>query len=201
MENIGSPTLSNRISGQDHRTEWRSPVTQFIAGIISLLLLLTPAAALAKAGIKLIDPVFGLKYDATRIKFEEAPPSLTTRCPALTSQMWDSRLWIYGKQDNEGTQYLLVGGLLVERATGRSEPNPVGSIVALTPEKCTLVGPAREELDVPIDLPANLAPRLIDDVVQRYRTAFGGASALETALKAQHIDLSNAEELRRALAK
>ncbi|MDE1148052.1 MAG: hypothetical protein PW843_15735 [Azospirillaceae bacterium] len=174
-----------------------------IAGIFSVLLILGPFLAFAKEVPHLTDPVFGLKYDPAHVKFDEAPTSLMTRCPNLANDRWDNRLWIYGQQDEAGTQYLIVGGLYVEKATGRSKPNPIGAIIAVTPEKCDLVGPARETLQAPTDLPADMAPHLIDDLVRRYRTAFGGAPALNAALKAQHVDLTSHydDTLRAALAK
>jgi hypothetical protein len=160
----------------------------------------------ASAASQLVDPVFGLTYDPAKIRFEQAPTDLLTVCPALSSGRWTRELWIYAKTATEGGSLLIVGGLYRPRpgVDGKPMTDPKGAVIDLKGKNCTLLGPAREVLDYPEQLisPAML-DRLDNDLVHRYRAAWGGAATLIAALREQHVTLDAPPDrmLRDALGK
>jgi hypothetical protein len=66
------------------------------------------------------------------------------------------------------------------------ETDPKGAVIEIDAARCALFGPAREVLQYSQDLlPPPVLHALDANLVSRYRAAFGGAAALDAALKAQ----------------
>jgi len=159
----------------------------------------------AGTNTKAVDPVFGLTYSPEKIHFESAPTDLLATCSELTNKRWSRRLWVYAEDRTPDGTFLVIGGFYGARppAPARFETDPKGAVAKINATGCTLLGPAREVFQYPEGL---ISPPVLKslavDLVRRYRTAFGGAEALQVALRTQHVQLTDPRDaiLRDALA-
>jgi len=136
------------------------------------------------------DPLFGLTYDSTAVKFE---PALYSQCLELTNARWNRKMWIFGRTTTSNITYVVIGGFYVKReGTGNASPaieaDPVGAVIRLKGKQCELIGPAREVFDYPSsEIGARVLKGLANDAVCRYIRAFGGKREFLDAIERQHI--------------
>ncbi len=176
---------------------------RLIVGLISLGF---GAVAIAAAiSPQAVDPIFGLAYVPEKIQFEPAPSGLLAACPALTNGHWTRRLWIYAQDRTQDGTYFVIGGFYAAQppAPAKLETDPKGAVIEMNASGCTLLGPAREVFQYPEGMiTPSVLNALATDLVGRYRAAFGGAAALQAALRAQHAEPTGPRDaiLRDALA-
>lgn len=159
-------------------------------GAAAVLFLFTALAS--AAGLDAVDPLFGLRYDASSIRFEAADAGLTTTCTELVNARWNRKLLIYASAERGGVKFLVVGGFYVPRTgTGRAQPDRVGAILQIKGNTCKLMGPARETFDSPTDLSKSALMDLANNAACRYSSAFGSHAAFMTALRRQRIRVTS----------
>lgn len=148
----------------------------------------------ADASSRVTDPIFGLKYDPASVAFDPAPADLVLTCPDLTNQKWDRKMWVFGKAEDSGSDFLVIGGYYVDRSGKGTQPDTPGAIVRLEGAHCTLIGPARETFDSsPEGISQNQLQKLAADAVCRYAKAYGSRAKFLEALKRQHVVVSSAQ--------
>jgi hypothetical protein len=140
-----------------------------------------------------VDPVFGLRYDPDKVRFEPAPADITQHCPDLVNPKWNRQLFIYGRAGNPNDVLLALGGYFVDRTNPAvTESDPKGVIAHLIGQQCELIGPAYEVLLFSQDeLGAPAVRALANDAVRRYATAFGSPNAFRAALRQQGVKLDH----------
>jgi hypothetical protein len=156
-----------------------------------------PVSGIAQTLPRVTDPIFGLSFEAAKVRFEEAG-ELLARCPELANARWSRRLWLFARSVEPSGSYAVVGGLYERRdppnGEKRFEPDPKGVLLRERDSKCDLTGPAREVFDYPVDGVASETLRaLARDAVNRYSAAFGGEAKLLAALARgkRKADLAN----------
>jgi hypothetical protein len=170
------------------------------ASILALLLVgLTPASGVGQTLPRVTDPLFGLSYDSTKIRFEDAN-EVIARCPELVNARWGRRVFLFARSIEPSGTYMVLGGLYEWReapAKGekRFETDPKGVLLREQESKCELLGPAREVFEYPVDgVTAETLRSLARDAVARYAAAFGGGPKFLAALgrAKKQADLANA---------
>jgi hypothetical protein len=160
------------------------------AGLLVAFVLVGCAAVVAADAAKktpavpslMSDPLLGLRYDTTKIRFERVPAAL-----AKKADLGSLPQWIYARSEADGsTLYVVSGFLRVEsddpgRSDSSIEPD-FGAVVRTSGDKVDVLGvPDRLYGDDAIVTPQELKP-LLADAVRRYVAAWGSKQSLQTAL-------------------
>lgn len=156
------------------------------------------------------DPLFGLRYDTTKIRFERLPAAIAKKADLGTQPQW-----IYARSTRGGTTLTIVSGFLrVESdepdSTAFSIEPDFGAVLRSKGDTVEVLGvPDRLYGDEAIVTPDELEP-LLADAVKRYIGAWGGKDGLQAALRnfeqpdivplplrealrAQHLDVGAAD--------
>lgn len=172
--------------------------------------LLAGTASSAQPGPRVLrEPVFGLRYEPAKVRFDTLPAQVTVNCETMADNaQYESRWFIYGAaRDSSGRQYYVAGGYTIRHNAKqphlRYEVEDLGLVFFTENETCTPIDSARQVFDDRLldgDLPQHVLQRLAADVVRRLERAFGGGDRLRSELSNQRID-ANAlpPELREAL--
>jgi hypothetical protein len=138
------------------------------------------------------DPLFGMSYDTTKVRFEEAPALVSQLC----SELRGLKLWLYAAQRTADAQFYIVSGLVLVRPDGQgptdAEPDG-GDAVEIRGTKChlsTLDWLLSEKVN-----PSPTAPKtskqvveaLLSDALARYVRAFGGKQNFVRALSDSRV--------------
>ncbi len=177
----------------------RSRRLRFIAAsIVAALAGLMPVSGISQTLPRVTDPLFGLSYDSTKIRFEGAN-EVVARCPELVNVRWGRRVFLFARSIEPSATYTVIGGLYERReapAKGekRFEADPKGVLLREQDSTCELIGPAREMFEYPVDgVTAETLQALARDAVGRYAAAFGGGPKFLAALarEKKRADLAN----------
>jgi hypothetical protein len=131
------------------------------------------------------DPLFGLGYDTTKIRFERLPAAI-----AKKADLGKEPQWIYARSTRDGTTLTIVSGFLRVES---DEPGRMMRPASIEPDFGAVLrskGDTVEVLGVPdrlfgdeaIVTPEELKP-LLADAVKRYIAAWGGKESLQAALQ------------------
>jgi hypothetical protein len=129
------------------------------------------------------DPLFGLSYDTTKIRFERLPAAVAKKADLGTQPQW-----IYARSTRDGTTLTIVSGFLrVESdepgSTAFSIEPDFGAVLRSKGDTVEVLGvPDRLYGDEAIVTPDELEP-LLADAVKRYIAAWGGKDGLQAALR------------------
>jgi len=129
------------------------------------------------------DPLLGLQYDTTKIRFERLPAAVAKKADLGTQPQW-----IYARSTREGTTLIVVSGFLrVESDEPGSEAFSIepdfGAVLRSKGDTVEVLGvPDRLYGDEAIVTPEELKP-LLADAVKRYIVAWGGKDSLQAALQ------------------
>lgn len=129
------------------------------------------------------DPLFGLRYDTTKIRFERLPAAVAKKAGLGTQPQW-----IYARTARDGTTLTIVSGFLrVESdepgSTAFSIEPDFGAVLRGKGDTVEVLGvPDRLYGDEAIVTPDELGP-LLADAVKRYIAAWGGKDGLQAALQ------------------
>ena len=143
------------------------------------------------------EPVFGLRYESAKIRFERLPPSAIASCPALSDDENGSAVWfVFGKAiDSSSKTYYVIGGYETRTATPyphqRYQTDGLGVVFSIEGPTCTIIDSARQVFDDRLfddELPQPMLKLLARDVTERLVRAFGGDDRLETEFARQRID-------------
>lgn len=143
--------------------------------------------AKAKAAVvpaQMSDPLFGISYDTSKIRFERLPVALARKAE-LNS---DLPQWIYARSESAAGTYLIVSGFL--RVASDDPAHPGSTVEADFGAVLRQNGDTIEVLCVPdllfdkdSPVPAAQLQPLLADAVKRYVAAWGGKPALQAALR------------------
>jgi hypothetical protein len=129
------------------------------------------------------DPLFGLSYDTTKIRFERLPAAV-----AKKADLGSQPQWIYARSTRDGTTLTIVSGFLrVESDEPGSKEFSIepdfGAVLRSKGDTVEVLGvPDRLYGDEAIVTPDELEP-LLADAVMRYIAAWGGKDGLQSALQ------------------
>lgn len=129
------------------------------------------------------DPLFGLSYDTTKIRFERLPAAVAKKADLGTQPQW-----IYARSTRDGTTLTIVSGFLrVESDEPGSKEFSIepdfGAVLRSKGDTVEVLGvPDRLYGDEAIVTPDELEP-LLADAVKRYIAAWGGKDGLQAALQ------------------
>jgi hypothetical protein len=142
------------------------------------------------------DPLFGMSYNTTEVRFEEAPAQVIQLCSELRGR----KLWLFAAHKAGDAEFYIVSGLVQVHPDGprptSAEPDG-GDAVEIRGGKCYL-----STLDWLLSGKVNpnpIAPNaskqvldeLISDAVARYVAAFGNRQNLIRALSDNHVLLAD----------
>jgi len=144
----------------------------------------------------LIDPVLGLRYEISRVKFDPLPAHALANCETMRDNEHSRGVWfIYAQAtDSLGRTYYVSSGYEVRH----DEPHQpsfndgaYGVIFFTERNTCTYIDIAHEFFDDPVydkEMSESVLKLLAADVAKRLVRAFGGADKLRTEIKNQHVD-------------
>lgn len=150
--------------------------------------------AAAPGPLVLTEPVLGLRYETSRVKFDPLPAHALTNCETMRDNEYGKGVWFINAQatDSSGRTYYVSGGYDIRTETpGRYETAGLGAVFFTDRGSCTYIDIARAVFDDRIfndELPEAVLRLLAADVAKRLVKAFGGAEKLKTELRNQHID-------------
>lgn len=143
------------------------------------------------------EPVFGLRYESAKIKFERLPSSAIANCPTLADDENSRAVWyVFGQaSDSASKTYYVIGGYEIRAGVPyphqRYETEGLGVVLSIEGSTCTIIDSARQVFDDRLfddELPQSILKRLAHDVTKRLVGAFGTAGRLETEFANQRID-------------
>ncbi|WP_129124936.1 hypothetical protein [Geomonas oryzae] len=175
--------------------------------VLAIALIAVPSAAKSSKELLSCDPVFGIGYLPSKVRFEPAPPEIF-RCTSLLEPR--RKLWVFGKH-NKGkvTFYYVYGWIEVDFGAGPTgefeAENDDGIIVVVSPEGCKEIGAgyamssnpeARKEAR-DIGITDDVLSALLTDLIQREVKAFGGVEQFLGKVKATGLAESTLDPLLR----
>ena len=164
--------------------------------VTAALLVFTSYSALAAGpGPRVLtEPVLGLRYETSRVKFDPLPAHALTNCETMRDNEYGKGIWFINAKatDSAGRTYYISGGYEIRTETpGRYETAGLGAVFFTDRGSCTYIDTARAVFDDRIfndELPESVLRLLAADVAKRLVKAFGGAEKLRTEFRNQHID-------------
>jgi hypothetical protein len=126
------------------------------------------------------DPLLGLSYDTTKIRFERLPDTIAKKADLGTPQ------WIYARSGNGAITYYVVSGFLRIESDDPSHPGSTmepdfGAVLKQTEASVEILGVPDLLFDTTPLIPAADLDTLLADAARRYVKAWGKA-ALQTQL-------------------
>lgn len=162
----------------------------------------------------LLDPLFGIEFHPSQVKFESAPDAVYA-CKGLTERR--GNLFLFGQVTASGTHFYLVSGWLEYHPDGPSngerhfdDEGDGGLVVAISGSGCRFVGaayalsPSKKYRDIAfneVGIDEQLVSNLLDDAIQREEHAFGGREAFQCAATAAVDGTKLTEQLQARLDK
>lgn len=169
--------------------------------LLTALLVTTASAESPRKELLHFEPLFGIAYLPSKVKFDPAPDE-AFRCSGLLEPR--RKLWLFGKHvKNQVTFYYVYG--LVEAdfgagPTGEFEAqSDDGIIVAVSPTGCRDIGagyalstdPKARKMASDMGITDDIVSALLSDLVDREVKAFGGADKFLAKVKAAGIPEAN----------
>lgn len=197
---FGSPTSSNAIFGPVAVTAQISQnmsSTAIKAIVLSTALTCLNCVAAADRPNVLREPVLGLRYEPSTVKFEPLPDGAIATCDTLQNDENRRAVWfIYARAtDASSRTYYIIGGYEIPARVppGRSKFDTDGLGVTLFTEAghCTIVDTARQVFDDRLydnEMPQQTLRALAKDVADRLLRAYGSPERLKRELRDQHVD-------------
>jgi len=144
------------------------------------------------------EPVLGLRYERTRVKFDPMPGPVLSHCGEVLADELSKDVWyVHGQaRDASGRTFYVAGGyqeMLDGRPTYRQFlTEELGTVFYTDAQTCQYIDAARNVFGAP-DFKKVLTPpilrQLAVDVVRRLERAFGGPDQLKLELRNQRVDL------------
>lgn len=143
------------------------------------------------------EPVLGLRYEPSTVKFEPLPDGAIASCDTLQNDENRRAVWyIYARTtDASSRTYYVIGGYEIPARVppGRTKFETDGLGVTLFTEggHCTIIDTARQVFDDRLydnEMPQQTLRALAKDVAERLLRAYGSAERLKRELRNQHVD-------------
>lgn len=163
----------------------------------ALMAIISSAAIAAEPGPHILkDPVLGLRYETTGVKFDSLPAHALANCETMQDSEYSKGIWFVYAQatDSSGRTYYVSGGYDIQKDRPKHlkyETGGLGAVFFTDRGTCTYLDTARTVFDDRLfddELPEPVLKLLAVDVAKRLVKAFGGADKLRTELRNQHID-------------
>jgi hypothetical protein len=164
--------------------------------LCTALTCLNCVAAVDKPNV-LREPVLGLRYEPSTVKFEPLPDGAIASCDTLQNDENRRAVWyIYARTiDASSRTYYVIGGYEIPARVppGRSKFETDGLGVTLFVEggHCTIIDTARQVFDDRLnddEMPHQTLRALAKDVADRLLRAYGSPERLKRELRNQHVD-------------
>ena len=136
--------------------------------------------------VAMVDPVFSMSYDPTKVHFELAPPSLEERCPAARR---GEKYWLYAYWKDGDTEFFLISSP-ASQLTGGAAVIRDGQCTLGNPDWVLTGNPEYhygEKINGQIHFSEATLKGLASDLLRRYATAFGGKKNLLAEIHKQGI--------------
>jgi hypothetical protein len=188
-------------------------IVTFILVVLLIWLFNNSAAAQVTNKGPMFEPLFGMQYLPTEIKFEPAP-NVVYRCKDLMAPR--RILFLFGKAAKGNIDFYYVSGLIEVVRDARSAggdtfeaENDDGIIVVVSPDGCRDIGAGYawslderdRRLAEKIGITDRLVSALLTDAVDREVKAFGGVKSFLSKLEATGVDESKLQpQLREKLS-
>jgi hypothetical protein len=166
--------------------------------ITAALAVLTSCSALAaEPGPRVLtEPVLGLHYETSRVKFDSLPAHALANCETMRDNEYGKGVWFIQAEatDSSGRTYYISGGYEVRNDAPKQRPYETGGLGAVfftDRGTCTYLDTARAVFEDRLfddELPESVLKLLAADVAKRLVKAFGSADKLRKELRNQHID-------------
>jgi hypothetical protein len=176
------------------------------------LVILTTASAHAELLPRILqEPLLGLQYDQTKVKFEPLQKALSTSCQPLNdSETMHGTWFVFARaSDASGRTYYLLNGYEIRNKPApphfpKYETGGSGFILGVNGDVCeVLEADARQLFKDRIfddEFPFDMMQKLALDFATRLVKAYGSTDRLQKELVKQRIDLNKQpEEIRHAL--
>jgi len=179
---------------------------RFLVGLIAVLTSLVAIAKELPAPKLLQEPVLGLRYDSTNVRFDRLPGEVETLCRAVSSnENVIGHSWVYAKAQDAARMYYVIGGyfedLHPEPGYPRYQRDELGVVVYVQGTECKSIDSARAVFDSRDfqEISQPVLRQLADDLAAHLVRAFGGKNQLRGELRNQHVDQEQLpQELREA---
>ena len=190
MGKTGSLISSSRTCGQRAHIRQRRQSTKYTATVLSIgLLLVCPGGTSTPP--EAIDPLFGVHFDSSSVKFQPLPVEWFNACASLRNEAWDRKMWIFAQSRESEPRYAVIGGYLVKRSGSSIETDKVGAVIRILNGRCDLMGAARDVFDYPPhEIATSKLHELATDAVCRYSQAFGDYRKFIGEMRRQRIATS-----------
>lgn len=151
-----------------------------LAGCVAVGAADDAAKKASPAPTKMDDPLLGLSYDTTKIRFERLPDAIAKKADLGTPQ------WIYARSENGAITYYVVSGFLRIESDDPSHPGSTmepdfGAVLKQTDTNVEILGVPDLLFDTKPLIPTADLDTLLADAARRYVKAWGKA-ALQTQL-------------------
>ncbi len=145
----------------------------------------------------MMDPLFGVNYDTSIVKFDRLPKGIESKCPALDKS---SDVWVYAQASSDTAMYYLVNRTYV-RVKGMGEPEPDnGMLIRIEKNRCHSTDAMNALNGLARPLPgsndsfavsAEIAESLFRNSLPYYTSAFHGTGPFLKAIRAWDRDRSD----------
>lgn len=142
------------------------------------------------------EPVLGLRYQTSHVKFDPLPVHALANCETMKDSENSDGIWFIHAQatDSSGRTYYVSGGYEIRKDAlkpPKYETGGLGAVFFTDRGACTYIDTARQVFEDRLfdeELPAAVLESLAADVARRLVKAFGGPDRLRAELRNQHVD-------------
>jgi hypothetical protein len=169
-------------------------LNRIVAGAVFALASCSALAASSPPRV-MREPVFGLRYETAKVKFDPLPAQALANCITLVDNDYSKGVWyVYAQAtDVSGRTYYAVNGYEIRNGAPphlKYDNEGFGVLFFTDRGTCTVLDMPRQVFDDRIfddEMSQQMLRQLAVDVVLRLIRSFGGADRLRTELRNQHI--------------
>lgn len=173
-----------------------STVLKHLIAASALALITIPAVAASAPPKVLQEPIFGMRYEVAKARFEQLPAQAISSCETLVDNQYSRAVWyVYAKAvDSSGRTYYVVNGFEIRLGVPehlKYDTEGLGVVFFTDRGACTILDIPRQVFNDRIfgnEMSQQTLRQLALDAVRRLQRAFGGPDKLKAELRNQHIN-------------
>ncbi|MES2297444.1 MAG: hypothetical protein V4582_10395 [Pseudomonadota bacterium] len=165
------------------------------AFVATLVALSATGSYAEEPGLRIMqEPVFGLRYEVAKVKFDQLPSAVIASCPIYVDQYKDAQVWMYAVTRDAARTYYVIGAAFGHASTPGDLNYSIdtrGEVFFTEGTRCQTMESVQDVFDSrpPSDeISQATLRRLADDLLARYERAFGGPENLRTEWRNRHVD-------------